>query len=189
MEILNVHGNEIKGEWIKCKKKSYVIEACKVSEATRIFNPLERSDVEVNKGEIILRGLLGEVWVIAESKFEERYTDLDGNSLTTIVQKDSFEWTKVATKASDAIYYALRIPREKECGLYGMKTERSEEAKYFNEKGEMFRTVFEINSKDSISDHGKGDCLMCMAKSDGTPDCDDIWVVDGYLFEKTYTIF
>lgn len=188
MEILNINGNNIQGEWMKCKKKSYVIEACKVSQNQTIFNQLERSNVFVKKGEILLRGLFGEVWVIDESKFLARYTDIDGNSLEQLVENDSFEWTKVATKASEDIYFALRIPREKECGLYGMRTDNKEDALYFNNVGEMFRTIFEINSKDSISDHGEGDCLMCMSIGGETPDYSDIWVIDGFLFSKTYNV-
>lgn len=187
MEILNLNGNNIQGNWQKCKKKSYVIEAKKIAEDETIFNPLERADVFVKKGEILLRGLLGEVWVIDERKFLSRYTDEDGNSLDSLVKENFFDWTRVMTKSSDEIYFALRIPKEKECALFGMKTDKKEDAVYFNNAGEMFRTMFEINSKDSISTHGEGDCLICMSRRDGTPDFSDVWVVDGFVFERTYT--
>ncbi len=188
MEILNKNGNEISGKWIKCKKKSYVIEACKISESGKIFNPLERAEISVNKGEILLKGLLGEMWVIGEDSFLAKYTDTDGKGMESLVEKDSFDWTKVATKSNDAIYYALRISKERNCGIYGMKTAKSDDAKYINAKGEMFRTIFEINSKNSISNHGCGDCIMCMCSHNGTPDFSDIWVVDGFVFDKTYSI-
>ena len=188
MEILNAEGNQIQGLWQKCQKKSYVIEAKKAAEDEEIFNPLERSNVFVKRGEILLKGLLGEVWVIDEKKFLARYTDENGNTLENTVKADSFDWMKVATKASEEIYFALRIPKEKECGLFGMKTDKKEDAKFTNNLGETFRTVFEINSKDSISTHGEGDCLMCMSKGDGTPDFSDIWVVDGFVFENTYKL-
>lgn len=188
MEILNLENNQIQGDWIKCKKVSYVIEACKVAENMKIYSPLECSEVFVQKGEILMRGLLGEPWVIGKEKFLSRYTSVEGESLNSLMTKESFDWIKVATKASDDVYFALRIPKTKECGIYGMKTDNKDEALYFNENGEMFRTVFAINSKNSISNHGNGDCLMCMSINGETPDYSDIWVVDGFLFDKTYKV-
>lgn len=188
MEILNANGNQILGEWQKCQKKSYVIEAKKVSEDSEIFNPLERATVQVKKGEILLKGLLGEIWVIEESKFLARYTDEEGKSLSNVVKEDSFDWMKVATKPDDEVYFALRIPKEKECAIFGMKTDKKEDAKFTNNRGEFFRTMFEINSKNSISTHGEGDCLICTSKDDGTPDFSDVWVVDGFVFERTYKL-
>ena len=187
MKILNENGNEFINNWVACKKTSYVIQAKRDDSIKEVYNCLERSNVSVRENEVILKGLLGEMWAISEKKFLDRYTDTKGNSLKYLVEKKNFDWVDVATKASNTIYYSCLVPIGKECGIYGMATDKENEAVYHNAKGEGFRTLFLINSSDSISTHGDGDRLLC-ADKDGKPDISDIWVVDGEIFLKTYKL-
>ena len=103
MKILNENGNEFINNWVACKKTSYVIQAKRDDSIKEVYNCLERSNVSVRENEVILKGLLGEMWAISEKKFLDRYTDTKGNSLKYLVEKKNFDWVDVATKASNTI--------------------------------------------------------------------------------------
>ena len=49
-----------------------------------------------------------------------------------------------------------------------------------------YGTILNVNSDNSISDHNKGDYIVCSKTKDGKPNLEDKWVVDGNIFEKTY---
>ena len=51
-----------------------------------------------------------------------------------------------------------------------------------------YGTLLNVNSENSVSDHNKGDYILCSANKDGTPNLNDKWVVDGNIFEKTYEL-
>lgn len=185
MDILNEKDNKIEGNWVVCQKKSYIIKAKRKRGITSVFNVLENSIVPVGEDDIILKGLFQEEWAIGESKFLSRYTHIDGSPLTDMVGID-FDWIEIKTKADDSKYLAMRIDKAKHCGIYAIPTMDKSQIKYTNQVGVGYQTIFEINSPLSISDHGDGDYLMRQMSDD--EELNDIWVVDGYVFNLTYTI-
>lgn len=186
MKILNENG-KIEGVWKKCKKKQYVIKARKDGIAKDVYNCLENCTVSAREDEIILRGLFGEEWPIGKNKFLDRYVSTDGGSLDDLVEQRYFAETDVLTKASETEYYCLFVPKDQECAIYGIPTAETENCEYLSSDGKGYRALFSVNSKDSLSDHGNGDYIVCMSK-DGKPDIEDMWVVDGNIFLKTYRL-
>lgn len=186
MEILNEKG-KIEGVWQKCKKKQYRVKARKDGIAQDVYNVLENCTVAVREDEIVLRGLFGEEWPIGKTKFLDRYVLPNNGSLAELVEQRSFAEIDVLTKACETEYYCLFVPRDQECGIYGMPTDEIEKCEYRTADGKGYRALFRINSKDSLSDHGNGDYVVCCSKN-GEPDVDDMWVVDGNVFLKTYQL-
>ena len=186
MLILNENG-KIEGNWKKCKKKQYIVKARKDENVKEVYNCLERSTVAVREDEIILRGLFGEEWPIGKTKFLDRYESIGGGTLDELAEKRFFAETDVLTRVTDELYFSLFIPKEKECAVYGMPSDKPSEIKYKDKNGKGYRAIFYANSKESISDHGNGDFVVCQSKN-GYPDFDDVWVIDGKIFSETYRI-
>jgi hypothetical protein len=49
-----------------------------------------------------------------------------------------------------------------------------------------YGTLLNVNSENSISDHDKGDYIVCSIDKYGLPNLEDMWVVDGNVFKQTY---
>ncbi len=188
MKIVNENGIP-QGKWYKCHKKSYGVYVCRPKEGIVINNILECSSFAVKRGELVVSGFLGEQWTIKEKKALKTYQMPDSASLDTLLKKEYFDWTYVITKASDVVYYAYFLSKEEysDAGLYDLPTADIEEAKYFDSTGRGYRIISHINSKQSASDHGKGDFLVC-SEVNGSPDFSNLWVVDGRIFSLTYSV-
>lgn len=188
MMIVNEKGTP-QGKWYRCHKKSYGVYICRPKAGILINNILECSTFEVKKGELVVSGSLGEQWTIKEEKALRTYQMPDSTPLDELVKREHFDWTYVITRVSNVNYYAFFLPKEEysDVGLYDLPTTDEREAKYHDSMGRGYRIISHINSKDSASDHGNGDFLLC-SEVDGKPDFSNIWVVDGRIFSLTYSV-
>lgn len=185
MVILNDIPEIFSTKWQMCRKRVYSVKAMRNASITSVYNFLERSTVAVKPNDIIIEGMLGERYVISAERFLARYVHTDGSDLSDIVNLESFDWIEVNTKAVETVNYCLFIPKANQCGVYGMPTKDENKIVYRDKNGNGYQTLFQVNSPQSMSDHGNGDYLLCDSVNKEFP---DMWVVDGAVFEKTYKL-
>ncbi len=185
MVILNDIPEIFSAEWRKCRKRSYTVKAMRSKGIKSVYNILERSTVSIGPDDVIIEGFFKERYVIGKERFFARYEHTDGTDLSDIIDKDNFDWIEVRTKTVDTINYCLFIPKEYHCGVYGMPTNDENKVVYRDGTGNGYQTLFQVNSPQSISNHGNGDYLLCDSINRTHP---DMWVVDGEVFGKTYEI-
>ncbi len=185
MVILNDIPEIFSSKWQMCRKKIYSVKAMRNASVTSVYNFLERSTVAVKPDDIIIEGILGERYVISVERFVARYELMDGSNLSDVIGLDSFDWIEVRTKPIEAVNYCLFIPKKYQCGVYGMPTKDESIIVYRDKNGNGYQALFQVNSPQSVSDHGNGDYLLCDSVNKEFP---DMWVVDGAVFEKTYKI-
>lgn len=183
--ILNNIPEIFSEKWQKCCKRVYSVKAMRDCSYTSVYNYLERSTVAVTPDVVIIEGILGERYVISKGRFLSRYEHIDGSDLSDIIDLDNFGPIEVRTKPVETVNYCLFIPKKYQCEVYGMPTNDESRVVYRDEKGNGYQTMFQVNSPQSVSDHGNGDYLVCDSVRKDFP---DMWVVDGAVFEKTYKI-
>lgn len=175
--MLDIYNKDL---YVPCRKKAYNIECCIPPKGIEIYNHLEDAHYITNDIEkVIMRGLMNEIWIIDLSILMNSYRFTDGQSITTetlnqrgkIIDNDLImNWQQVSS-INNSIKFAQLVPK-----IYKLKISTK------------YGTILNINSDNSISDHNKGDYILCSMNKDGTPNLDDKWVVDGNIFEKTYEL-
>lgn len=147
-------------------KKNYNIEIGIADKAMDFHNPLEDASYHVEKGQPILRGTVGEMWTTKIEKILSTYRRSDGEPLTEeYLNQKAGQFVSVRTQAQDNTNFACRVPKDIQFKVQTSWAELS-----VNRPG---------------IDHGEGDFLICSQK-DGEPDFDNVWVVNGKVFENTY---
>jgi hypothetical protein len=165
--------------WKSTHKKSYSIWMCRPAFGTKVSNFLEGSNytTDVNK-QFVLSGTAGEQWVVDVNKLAKTYTFEDGTPITPeSLQKkcdkaDQIDWVKLTTKPDAGTNYAFFLDiNRRETINFPVKTSW----------GELL-----LANRPEVQ-HLKGDFLVC-ADKDGHPNLNDVWVVNGEIFPKTYDL-
>ena len=156
-------------KWFLTGKKRYTIKAMMVSEKISFRNEFELTDYTVeDDGEtVVLKGTADEMWASKLEKVIATYTKPDGSSLSKddFVPKDAY--IDIVTIPSPDKYYAMFVP---------------------NDISVTVLTAWgdELHTNLSEVSHGKGDYLVCNKDSNGDPDLNDVWVLNGVLFDQNY---
>lgn len=161
--------------WKKTHKKSYEIWVCKPPIGTHCENKFEGTKYVTNENkQFILSGTAGEQWVIDGNKLAKTYTFADGLQITpeTINAKSKngvMNWTKVKTRPDAGVVWAFHLP--------------------------LLIRDFPVNTswgdvllanRTGVG-HGKGDFIMA-SDCNGEPNLNDVWVVNGVIFPRTYDL-
>ncbi len=174
------------GAWFKTTKKAYSVWLCRPLPGTVVTNKLENSRQATDIDNcFVICGTVGEKWVIGRKKLEKTYMLPTGAMINEekLLGKYSWindnngkhrpvmDWVRICTKVGDIkpVYYAKSLP-----GSVKRLSIRT-----------VAGTVLTAN-RPGI-DHGDGDYLVCPDK-DGRPDTDDVWVVNGLVFPRTYIL-
>lgn len=147
--------------WFRAKKKSYEIWARIGRPGTSVYNILENAGYDVKPGDIILSGTAGEQWVISRDKFFKTYHVINGAL--------SYSFKKVATNPSAGYVFVQQV-------------------KTVQQVRTSWGAVLTANSPDSAIPHGGGDFIVASPLPNGTPNLNDMWVVNGTIFRQTYDV-
>jgi hypothetical protein len=161
----------------KCRKKEYEVYMCMPPRGTTVTNKLEGTTYTTDeKKPIVISGTVGEQWVMDLTKLAKTYTLADGEEITKdtfikravrVGRESCIKWVKIKTKPNNDANAALFVP---------------EDTKF--EVPTSWGDVLHGN-RDGIP-HGKGDFIVCALNSDGTPNMNDRWIVNGEIFATTY---
>lgn len=162
--------------WKRTHKKSYNVYMCRPLPGTQCTNRLEGSQYVTDQDrQFILSGTIGETWVIDVNKLAKTYTFADGTPITPDTLKarceddGQIEWVKLSTRADATPNWAFHLP--KSIQNFPVQTSRGDTL-YANRTG---------------VGHLKGDFLVC-ADVGGQPNLNDVWVVNGEVFPRTYDL-
>ena len=162
--------------WKKTHKKVYNVYMCRPLLGTPCANKLEGSHYVTDRNrQFILSGTVGETWVIDVNKLAKTYTFADGTPITTDTLKakceddGQIEWIKLSTRQDVPLNWAFFLP--KSIQNFPVRTSRGD-ILYANRTG---------------VGHLKGDFLVC-ADAGGRPNLNDVWVVNGEIFPRTYDL-
>lgn len=162
--------------WKRTHKKKYDVYMCRPLPGTKCSNFLEGSNYTTDQNkQFILSGTVGEQWVIDVNKLEKTYTFDNGTPITsdTLYAKcredGCIEWTKLTTRSDATANWAIHLPMS----VRNFPVQTS------------WGDVLYAN-RDGIR-HLKGDFLVC-ADACGVPNLNDVWVVNGEIFPRTYDL-
>ena len=171
MEQLNNPKN-----WKKTHKKAYNVYMCRPLPGTQCVNRLEGSQYVTDQNkQFIISGTVGETWVIDVNKLAKTYTFADGTPITPDTLKakceddGQIEWVKLSTRQDVTPNWAFHLP--KSIQNFPVQTSWGDTL-YANRTG---------------VGHLKGDFLVC-ADAGGQPNLNDVWVVNGEIFPRTYDL-
>lgn len=163
-----LHFNDIRERFllncVEVRKKAYQISLMRPSQPQNVFNVLEGARYVTGPDDVVCRGTVGEFWVQKLEKAMKTYRRLDGGDL----RKRDFvpdHWIPVMTKPGNYCF-AMHIPSA--C-MVAVDTAWGSQL---------------IANRPGVP-HGAGDYIVC-AKKDGKPDLNDVWVVNGLVFNTTY---
>lgn len=156
--------------WKQTRKKTgYSIYMCIPPVGTKIHNVLEQMDYVTGKNDVVLSGTREELWVDKLSNVMKTYNFVDKGiitvpKITQMKRLNCLPWTRIEPKASKmGADFALFVPKQ--------------------HKNIVLPNGYVVNCAN-VS-HGIGDFLVA-ANVGGTPDIDNIRVVNGEIFVDTY---
>lgn len=162
--------------WKKTHKKVYSVYMCRPLPGTKCTNRLEGSQYVTDQNkQFILSGTVGETWVIDINNLAKTYTFADGTPIIPDTLKvkceddGQIEWVKLSTRADATPNWAFYLP--KSIQNFPVQTSWGDTL-YANRTG---------------IGHLKGDFLVC-ADAGGQPNLNDVWVVNGEIFPRTYDL-
>lgn len=147
-------------------KVVYTIQGKMVSSVEEVTNVLEGTHYQAEPGtDVILKGTVDELWVTPLEKVLTTYVKEDGSELT---KEDFIEDTFITlqTKAGKPVFAAF-VPKDQQVEIQ-------------TAWGDIL-----IANRPEV-EHGAGDYIVCDATEDGQPNFEDVWVVNGKVFETTY---
>lgn len=164
--------------WFPTHKLSYMVSVKLPEYGLEVENILENAHYTIDeKKEFLIRGTVGETWVIDEAKLKKTYTFEDG----TPFSKDKF--IKRA-EGNPRVYQKLKtISNEDATTNFAFKL--PSDAIDFPVKTSWGDTLY---ANSTTSPHGKGDLIVCAIDENGQPNLNDIWIVNGLVFETTYDL-
>ena len=186
--------------WKKTKKNTYSIWATVVKPGVEVYNFLEDAHYVTDETHnVVLSGTKGEQWVADFSTLAKKYyftNSLDSSlprknidpkdprsamiDASQVINKTSclkravkgqLPWTAVTTIANSGngyTNYCFHLPT----GIVDFPVQTS------------WGTTLVANRKGIK--HGVGDFLVCSMNTDGSPNFNDVWVVNGAIFVDTY---
>ena len=148
---------------------------CRPFPGTKCNNKFEGTDYVTDKNrQFIISGTEGETWVTDINKIARTYTFADGTPITpdTLKRKcrtdGQMDWVRIKARTSTS-NWAFYIP--KSIKNFPVHT--------------PYGDILYAN-RDGIG-HLKGDFLLC-SDTYGKPNLNDVWVVNGEIFPKTYDL-
>ena len=179
--------------WKMTRKKDYKVWGCLPGPYLKGYNVLENENwMTTGDKAMVLSGTLGEVWPVDIKKAAKTYTfDSTGEPITpqtlaarqtrrTMINtstledvKGIMEWQQLRTRSDGVVLWALHVPlsvRELPVHTSWGDTLYANSAHAANKVG-----------------HGQGDFLIC-ADGGGMPNFNDMWVLNGVVFPKTYDL-
>lgn len=163
--------------WKRTGKKKYEIWATIAQPGVTVKNKLELSEytTDLNKC-VVLSGTAGEQWTVTLKKLAETYMFATGesiklSSITRHMKHSTDGWMKVATIPGQLVNYAMFLD-----------INQFRNVPISTSWGERL-----FANRDGI-EHGAGDFLVCGMNPDGSPNFNDMWVVNGKIFLSTYNL-
>ena len=163
--------------WKKTHKKSYEVYVCRPSLGAKCTNRLEGTNYVTDQNkQFIISGTVGETWVIDVNKLAKTYTFADGEPITpdTLSRKCDnngvMDWWRMKTRADADNNFAFFLPKS---------------IQNFPVKTSWGDTL--LANRPGIG-HGYGDFLVCTDDGTGRPNLNDVWVVNGEVFPRTYDL-
>ncbi len=151
------------------QKKSYTITCEVPGIGTKVHDVLNGADHVTDAGHpVVLTGTVGEQWVVTAETLMGTYTHTDGTAITMKdleFIEDAGAPMVIRTKPG-VLNFAYHLPLNLKpaiCTSWGVTL---------------------LANHDGV-DHGDGDYIVCSSK-DGKPNIEDMWVVNGRVFENTY---
>jgi hypothetical protein len=155
-------------KWFPCHKKEYDIQVYVPPIGTKVYNQLEDASYVTNETKpFVLVGTVGEEWTVDAKKLMKAYK-YEHQPITEDVIK---------TTIGDGKKHSITAIAGAEMMFAAHTTEPVEVNTSWGETLQANRPGVE---------HGEGDYLVCSDKN-GSPNLDDVWVVNGAIFPKTYT--
>lgn len=162
--------------WFPTQKLNYMVSVKLPETGTEVQNFLENSHYKTDdKKEFVIRGTVGETWVIDATKLGKTYTFEDGTPFT----KDEF--LKRASENPDVYQRLTTIVGGDTPTNYAFKL--PSDAINFPIDTSWGDTLY-ANNPDVP--HGDGDFVVASIDENGLPNLNDTWVVNGLVFESTY---
>lgn len=165
--------------WKKTCKKKYDIWMCMPGPGKSVTNFLEGSHYVTNENKpFVLSGTAGECWTVDMKKLFKTYALFGGQPLSVEYLKSKLihgklDWVHLETLADGAINWAFYLDPRK----YGKQAVIN-----FPVQTSWGETL--LANRPEVK-HGIGDFLVC-ADNNMSPNLQDVWVVNGAIFPKTY---
>lgn len=165
--------------WKKTCNKRYKVHVCMPVFGTRVTNFLEgQSYITDQRKPFVIRGTVGECWVIDTQKLLRSYSLQNKRPLTLQylqqrIVNGQMGWICIETLTTEDINWAFYLDPRK----YGKKAVINFPVQT------SWGTVLLANRPEVA--HGIGDFLIC-ADRNVSPNLQDVWVVNGEIFPKTY---
>ena len=143
----------------------YELDMMGLGSDRKIYNELEDVTYEGHKGEIVLKGTVGEQWIIPTQKLA-KYCKMDGSEINlNEVTPDT--WVHIQTRESAAVPWMVQVPVD----IKGQVT---------TERGDTLQV-----NREGVP-HAEGDWVCC-CDDGGKPTLEwGTWVVNGCVAKNTY---
>lgn len=173
VQTMNMQFAQQFNQWKRTGKKKYEIWFSVPDIVVTMHNDFEDVDYTAGNGEALLSGTAGEPWSTKLEKIAKTYVFATGEAITPESlarhkQKSPDGWMKIATQSGAMTNYAMFLDKNK----------------YRNVPIAAWGCILWAN-RDGIK-HGDGDYLVCGMNQDGSPNFNDMWVVNGCVFVATY---
>lgn len=165
--------------WRKTSKKYYDLWVCIPSIGTKVVNFLEGSEYRTsNRKPFILSGTAGECQTIDETRLYETYrlfggAKLNKTEILSRMKNGILDWTHIETIPNNKVNWAFYLDPNKygEDAIINLPVQTSQ--------GELL-----LANRPDV-EHGAGDFIVS-ADRNNKPYLNDIWVVNGIIFPRTY---
>lgn len=168
-------------KWKKTSKKNYEVYVCRMPLNSRVVNRLDGASYITTKDRpYVISGTQGERYVIGADELRSTYTYLDGSEIipdnlrseiVALNSENCNDWVKIRTRTGikNAINWAFHVPTD----VVNLPVHT-----YYGD------TMYANRQEPGIN-HGNGDFLVC-TDAGGQPNMNNMWVVNGLVFESTY---
>lgn len=150
---------------LKQSNPSMYQSLCQLAQAVKVY-------VVNEKTPFVLAGTLGELWTVSLNTLAKKYVSLKSGSPTAINPSDPdinsgvFDWIRVRTIPDNSSAFACFVPNT-----------------VTGQVATSWGTVLNINAVGV--NHGKGDFVIA-SNVGNSPNLNDIYVINGNIFAKTY---
>lgn len=167
--------------WKKTCNKRYKVHVCMPAYGTHVSNFLEGQFYTTDQNKpFVIRGTVGEYWIIDAQRLIKSYTLQNGRPLTwkylqQKIIRGKMDWICIETLTTEDINWAFYLDPRK----YGKQT-------VINFPVQTSWGDVLLANRPEVG-HGIGDFLVCTDKN-MSPNLKDVWIVNGEIFPKTYDI-
>lgn len=164
--------------WFPTHKTSYNVSVKLPQSGTEVQNYLENANYVTDENKaFVIRGTVGETWVIDEKKLGKTYIFADGTPFSqdefmkrANAEPDTYQTLTTIQGDNSVTNFAFHLP---------------DDITNFPVKTSWGDTLY-ANNPDVV--HNGGDYLVVSIGGGGLPNLDDMWVVNSMVFETTYDL-